>query len=276
MILGTVKPAIFSILLTGAFMCTAEPIQANETTLQRIQREGVLHAATEPAFEPFEFMQNDKIVGYGADILHEVTARLGVKLDQQGMPFNAILPGLLAHKVDLAATTLAETPERAQKVAFTDPIGNLKSMLVASSDNDTINSKFDLVGKVVGTQQNSVVEPEFQTWEAQLKQQGGQGFKATHAYQSYPEIQLALSSKQIDVTAMPLPMAMVWMKQHPGAFKIVDELDFKAQNKNCAWAVRKEDQDLKTAIDGILAALEKDGTLEKLQEKWFGKPLRSL
>lgn len=276
MVLGTVKPAIFSFLLTGAFMLISEPTQASETTLQRIQREGVLHAATEPAFEPFEFMQNGQIVGYGTDILHEVAQRLGVRLDQQGMAFDAILPSLMAHKVDLAATTLAETPQRMQKFAFTTPIGNLKSVLVAAQDNDTIHGTADLVGKVVGIQQNSVVEPEFQALDAQLKQQGGQGFKATQAYQSYPEIQLALSNHQIDVTAMPLPMAMTWTKQRPDAFRIVGELGQHDVNKACAWALRKDDPELKNAIDGILAALTKDGTLAQLQQKWFGKSLQSL
>lgn len=42
-------------------------------------------------------------------------------------------------------------------------------------------------------------------------------------------------------------------------------------NDNSVWAVRLDNQALLSEINGQLAALEKDGTLKALQEKWFGK-----
>ena len=103
------KGVLLSTLLLGTVINTAF---AGDTTLQRIRHDGVLHAATEPAFEPFEFLQDGQVVGYGNDILHEVARRMGVRLDQQSMSFDAILPGLLAGKFDLAATSLIPSTER--------------------------------------------------------------------------------------------------------------------------------------------------------------------
>ena len=36
-------------------------------------------------------------------------------------------------------------------------------------------------------------------------------------------------------------------------------------------AFRKEDEDLRGAVNEIIAAMKADGTLAALQEKWFGQ-----
>lgn len=246
-------------------------VSAEENSLQRIQREGVLHAATEPAFEPFEFMKDGKIVGYGTDIAYEIAKRMGVRLDLQGMSFSAVLPSLITHKVDLAATTIADTPERKKKVAFTRLITNLKTVIVTSLDNN-IESSTDFAGKNIGIQQGSIIEPEIKRWDEQLTKNTGTGIGKIIAYQAYPEILLALLNKQVDATAMPLPMAVSWLKKYPNQFKIIG--DWESEDENCAWAVRKEDTALKQAINEVLIALQQDGTLETLQVKWFGKSFR--
>ena len=269
------KRSIFSIMLmAGAIMTHTGPAQASETTLQRIEREGVLHAATEPEFEPFEFLQDGKIVGYGTDILHEVAQRMGVKLDQQGMPFNAILPSLIAHKVDLAATTLAATPERRAKVDFTAPIGELPLVIVTRADNQDIHTRDDFKGHTVGVQQSSSVDSEFKKWDEALKQQGI-GMRAINRYQSFPETMLALQNKQIEATALPLPMAANWIKKTPDTFKIVGWWNYVGDTDSTAisWAVRKGDSELKAKIDHLLIDMANDGTLDALQIKWFGKSL---
>lgn len=249
-----------------------------ETTLARIQREGVLHAATEPAFEPFEFMQDGQVVGYGTDILHEVASRLHVRLDQMSMPLSAVLPGLLAHKADLAATTLVTTPERAKKVAFTHPIADVKKVIFVRQDEARIATTSDLSGKTMGVQQSSSMVSEYQVMDAALSAESGKGFARTLQYQSYPEMKLALSIRQIDATVLPLPMAAHWMKRSPGQFKIAGEwsTDKEAGHYHYAWAVRKSDITLRKEIDRIIESMEQDGLLDELQVKWFGKRLRDL
>lgn len=273
------KQSMFTlVLMAGIVLCPIGHVHADENTLQRIQREGVLHAATEPAFEPFEFMQGDQIVGYGTDILHEVAKQLNVKLDQQGMSLNAILPSLLAHKVDLAATTLAATPERERKVAFTYPIAERTLVIVTRSDNTDIHNKTDFSGKIVGLQQGSALVSEFETLNNYLRLEKHQGFSKVIGYQTFNEIFLALKSKQIEATAVSLPLVAHCMKRYPGEFKIVGawDIEYNKEKYNYYWAVRKEDKELKAFVDNVIETLEKNGTLNTLQKKWFGQPLNEL
>ena len=93
-----------------------------ETTLEKIKRTGKVTVGTEAAFPPFEFVEDGKIVGYGKDILDYIIADLGVELVQLDLPWQGILPGVLAGKFDFVATTVSVRPKRAKTYAFTVPI----------------------------------------------------------------------------------------------------------------------------------------------------------
>lgn len=211
---------LMALLANVAFALPGYANPAIDSSLQRIQHEGVLHAATEPAFEPCEFMQDGKIVGYGTDILHEVAKRMGVRLDQQSMVFNAVLPSLLSHKVDLVATTLVATPERAKKIAFTIPIGEAQEVILTNVDTTNIHDLNDFEGKTVGAQQNAYMVTEYEQLSQNFKAKGGKGITHISEYQSFPEIAIALANKQVDATVLPLPMAAIYMKKNPGKLKI--------------------------------------------------------
>lgn len=261
----------------GLITVSATCAQASETTLQRIQREGVLHVATEPAFEPYEFMQDGQIVGYGTDILHEVALRLGVTLDQLDLPFNAILPGLMAHKFDLAATTLIATPERAKKVAFTAPISEGQEVILVRADVDGIHDKYGFIGKSVGAQQNAYMAAEYKKLNEAFKAEHKGTIKTTAEFQSFPEMKLALINHQIDAVVLPLPMAATWIKSSPGKMKISGLWTPETTtNNDSVWAVRLEDNTLRTFINDTLADMQKSGELAKLQVKWFGNSLDAL
>ena len=56
------------------------------------------------------------------DILDTIVADLGVELNQLDLPWQGILPGVLAGKFDFVATNVTIKPDRAKKYAFTVPI----------------------------------------------------------------------------------------------------------------------------------------------------------
>lgn len=266
-----------SLALLAGMAMTLPGYATTDDSLQRIRQEGVLHAATEPAFEPYEFMQGGKIVGYGTDILHEVAKRMGVRLDQQGMAFSAVIPSLLTHKVDLIATTMVATPERAKKMAFTKPIGEAQEVILTNVDTTNIHDMNDFEGKVMGAQQSAYMVTEYEQLNQNFKAKGGKGIARIAEYQAFPELAIALATKQIDATVLPLPMAAIYMKKHPGKLKIAGLwTPQKNKTNDSVWAVRLEDQALKGFIDDTLNAMTADGTLSQLQIKWFGNTLDAM
>ena len=112
-----------ALLIVTALASNAVAIAASaETTFEKIKQTGQVTVGTEAAFPPFEFVEDGKIVGYGKDILDIIIADLGVELNQLDLPWQGILPGVLAGKFDFVATSVTIKPDRAKQYAFTVPI----------------------------------------------------------------------------------------------------------------------------------------------------------
>jgi polar amino acid transport system substrate-binding protein len=83
---------------------------------------GVLKLGTAAVTEPFSFMDgSQKIVGLDIEIAALVAQKLDMKLEIVNMDFGAMIPALLAGKVDMIGACITITEERAKKVLFSEP-----------------------------------------------------------------------------------------------------------------------------------------------------------
>ena len=238
-----------------------------ETTLEKIKRTGKTTVGTEAAFPPFEFIKDGKIVGYGKDILDYIIADLGVELNQLDLPWQGILPGVLAGKFDFVATSVSIRPERVVKYAYTVPIAEGTTWTMKRAGDDSMKSIDDLAGKVVGTQLASAGEATGKEFEAKLKEKGLGGYKELKLYTAYPETYLALANGEIDVVVQTLPNLAVVVKEHPGVFELLDAMTDKSY---MCWVTRPEDTDLRDYISSQIIEMRDNGKLHELQDKWFG------
>lgn len=250
-----------------AALAMTVPADAGET-LKKIGATKKVTVGTEAAFPPFEFVKDGKIVGYGKDILDHAVAGLGAELNQLDVPFQGILPGLLAGKFDFIATTLVISPERAGKFAFTMPIAEGGSSLMKRRGDARINTLDDLNGKIVATQLGTGTEKHMREHNEALKKQGKSGYKEFKLFTAMPEAILALANGQVDAVGSLLPNLAVVVKERPGAFEIVGPM--QADKTWLAWAARPEDTDLRDYINGKIKELRDSGKLYDLQLKWFG------
>lgn len=240
-----------------------------ETTFEKIRRTGKVSVGTEAAYPPFEFIKDGKIVGYGSDILSEVVKALGVKLEQFDLPFQGILPGLLADKFDFVATTLAINEERAKRYAFTMPIAD-GSPYAAKRKGDAMKDAFALNGKVVATQLASATEPVAHAFDKKLKAAGGKGFAELKLFPAFTESYLALASGEVDAVIQPLSSLAVLVKERSDKFELLGPVDAGSGFTYLAWVTRPKDQDLRKFLNSVIKAMRDDGRLGALQEKWFG------
>ena len=238
-----------------------------ETTLEKIKRTGKTTVGTEAAFPPFEFIKDGKIVGYGKDILDYIIADLGVELNQLDLPWQGILPGVLAGKFDFVATSVSIRPERVVKYAYTVPIAEGTTWTMKRAGDDSMKSIDDLAGKVVGTQLASAGEATGKEFDAKLKEKGLGGYKELKLYTAYPETYLALANGEIDVVVQTLPNLAVVVKEHPGVFELLDAMTDKSY---MCWVTRPEDTDLRDYISSQIIEMRDNGKLHELQDKWFG------
>lgn len=91
---------------------------------------GTLVMATNAAFEPYEFYENQKIVGIDADIAQAVCDLLGMELKIEDMEFDSIINAVTSGKADIGVAGMTVTEDRLLSVDFSDPYTTATQVIV--------------------------------------------------------------------------------------------------------------------------------------------------
>lgn len=81
---------------------------------------GELHMATNPHFEPYEYVVSDKVVGIDAMLAQAICDKLGYKLVIDSMDFDTIITAVQTKKADFGMAGMTVTKERLKEINFTD------------------------------------------------------------------------------------------------------------------------------------------------------------
>ena len=240
---------------------TANAVAASaETTLEKIRQTGQVTVGTEAAFPPFEFVEDGKIVGYGKDILDIVIADLGVELNQLDLPWQGILPGVLAGKFDFVATSVTIKPDRAMQYAFTVPIAEGTTWVMKRKGDTSITAVDDMAGKVVGTQLASGNESASRAFQDDMIARGLDGFGELKLFTSYPEVTLALANGTLDAAVQNLPNLAVIIKNQPDMFELVGPI---TDISYFGWVTRPEDTDLRDYLSEQILKMRDSGKIDE-------------
>jgi len=258
------------LVAAAALACISGTALAEGGSLADIKARGQLTVGTEAAYEPYEFVENGVVVGYGRDVLEHMARKLGVKLVQLNLPFQGLLPGLMSRRFDFVATSVGITEERAKRFAFSRPIGIVRSMLVVSTANKALNRPEDLASKIVGTQMGSQAQPVAQEFDRQLKEKYGKGFAELKLFQAYPDVSVALGNGTLDVGVLPSNVLAVQMRRQPNSFRMIGEI---GSPRLLAWVANPKDEEIRSFINATLEEMRASGKLAELQKKWFGETM---
>lgn len=246
---------------------------ARADTLHEVKKRGTLVIGMEAAYVPYEFFKDGKIIGYDPDIIDVFSPKLGVKPQLVDTAWNGIIPALYAKKFDIIVSAMTITKERAEKVLFSMPYADASNVILLRADESRIKTADDLSGKIVGVQIGSAAAGIIQTFQAKLKASGKPGYADVKQYEHYPEAYQDLLNKRVDAVVNSKSTMLVVMKDAPGKFKMIGGVsDITAY---FGMAFRKEDVAFQSFVNGQLAEMKKDGSLAKLQEKWFGSTMET-
>jgi polar amino acid transport system substrate-binding protein len=242
--------ATLSALLLG--MATASA----ETTLEKIKRTGVMTSANTFSYPPFGFIEDGKQVGFDVDLGNEIARRMGVKLTFEAIDFRGIIAALTSGRVDLLITGMVYTPDRAQRIDFSEPY--FDGGVAAAFRPDRPSSKpDDIIGKRVGVEIGSAGDKYVR-----------EKYESRVEIKTYDTVFLALKDLEngrLDVFVGSVAPMRYIMRNMP-TLKASETWDSRIQAAN----TRKEDKDLLEEINTHLLAMKKDGTYNNLVSKWFG------
>lgn len=241
---------------------------AQAVTLAQIKSAGELKIGCEAAYVPFTYRDAGKIVGYDVELADIFCKTLGVKPNFIDTAWAGVIPSLYAKKFDIIMSSMSYTKERLERVAFTIPYAEAsQAMLIRAGDAGVIKGVTDLNGRVLAVKLGSPGQVLQEKMLASLKSAGGAGFRELRVFDDHPSAYVALAQNRVDVVLNTIPTLAMVLKDAPGKYAIVKGI---GADNWAGIAARKEDPEIVSFLNGEIARLKADGTIYKLQEKWFG------
>ena len=90
------------------------------TSPEGIEYDGKLIMATNAQFPPYEYYENETIVGLDVDFARAICDKLGKELEISDMEFDSIITAIQTGKADFGAAGMTVTEDRLENVDFTD------------------------------------------------------------------------------------------------------------------------------------------------------------
>ncbi len=250
----------------------ALPAAARAASLADIKKRGVLNAATEDDYQPFEFFKDNVLTGYDMELLALIAPKLPFKVNDQVVPWTGILPGVSTDKYDMAITAILVTKERMAALDFCSPVAQSVNYYLKRAGDTKINSIKDLSGLKLGVEAGSAMLSQLPQLDAMLKKTGG-SLGAVQQYQGYPEAYQDLAIGRIDYVVNTQLSLFSVQTARPGVFAVGQAVSAPSY---IAWATQKGNTDLVNLFNKLLLATRQDGTMYKLQQKWFSTTFKSM
>ncbi len=225
--------------------------------------------ATEATYPPFESIAADgKMQGFDIDVLNAICQHLQAQCEFVNQPWDSLIPSLKMGKFDGIFGALNITPERLKQIDFSAPYYYPQAAFVTTKDGaDMLDAKM-VKQKTIGVQGGT-------TYAAYL----AKNYAANNQIKSYNSIQealLDLKSGRINAVFGESPVMQYWLENNNADNHYVLQ-SISSQDKDyfgggVAIGIAKNNSELVTAINQAIEAMQKDGSLEKIQDKYFKKP----
>jgi ABC-type amino acid transport substrate-binding protein len=223
--------------------------------------ENILIVGTSLDYNPYEFIdqQTGQAAGLDIDIVTELADRVHKKLVIIDMPFTQLILSLLTGEIDMIAAGISPTERRAKLVLFSDAyLQGLPFVVVTKTSQLQPENMQDLQAKVVAVCTGYITD--------------------LYMSKDHPTIELvkldspancflALQTGTVDAFVTSPNSATEFLKNvaNPKSFSV---MPIPHTGEICAFAVAKNDRKLLQQINQVLEAMNLDGALEKIKQKW--------
>jgi len=235
-------------------------------------RNGVLIFGTAAVTEPMSYVDSNRnIIGFDIEFATSIAKKLDKQLKIIDMDFGAMLPALIAGKVDMIGAGLSITSERAKKVLFSQSyypsgiavLAKDASMDLKPAKNQVLSSIDALKDKRIGVLLGSIHDAyAAKTYpEAPILQ-----------FQNVSDMLFALNSGKIDVAFYD----HISLK---GVFSKNQELAILAANifsVPIAAGFNKDNLQLREKFNAFLKDIKSSGIYEDMIDRWMNKGIMEM
>ncbi len=203
---------------------------------------------TEAGFAPYEYYDNNEIVGVDIDIAKEIAKELNKTLVVKDVAFDSIINEVKSGKADFGAAGISYNEERAKQVDFSINYTVSKQVVIVKKDSSIKDVK-DISNQKIAVQLGSVAD--------------------TLLTKDFPKVTLIrekkylaaiqdLKDSKVDAVVMDELPAKEMIKNNNS----LNILDGSLAEDSYGMVVKKGNKELLDTINGVLERLVKDGKID--------------
>ncbi|UUY09201.1 ABC transporter substrate-binding protein [Pseudomonas sp. J452] len=227
---------------------------------------GSFQVCSDPTYPPMEFFEQagaKEPSGFDTDLIRALAKHWGVQPRFIVTEFTGLLPGLDAKRCDVVISGALITPERTKKLNAVGYLATATVVFGSGKSELKLNTLDDLSGKVVAVQSGTQYVAIMEKLNADLTAAG----KTPATLQTYPKgsdvAQQVLVGRAAAGLSQDTELAYREL-QTPGQFKTL----YSFPEKDIFGAYFRPDVADKAAVQAAVEALNADGTLKAIAEKW--------
>jgi ABC-type amino acid transport substrate-binding protein len=218
---------------------------------------------------PYTFLEGGQAAGFDPELVRALTATIDRKPTFKDTRFEQLIPGLTGGRIDLIASALYITAERAKVVEYI-PYFTTGDSLIVPSDDDPVTSAAELCGKSAAVIKGAAVAEKLRGEATTDCRDAGKVRVDVREFASDPEAAQAVLAGQVDIYVTDAAVGKVAVQKSGGRLKVTSkELLYPIP---VGLAVRKNDKELAGQVRKGLAAVQKSGAYAKLLAQYDLQP----
>ncbi len=225
-----------------------------------------IRAVTENAYTPLNFVdpKTGKAMGWEYDAVNEIGKRLNAKIAWNICSWDTMIQAIRDAQYDVGMDGISITDERKKQVAFSDPyMVSQQFMLVRKGENRFKNAaEFGpdpklLIGSQAGTTNFYVAVYNVLD--------GKEDNPRIKLFETFGAAVQALIAGDVDCVLMDAASSRGYVGANPDKLKVIGD----PLGTDYFGFIFKLGSDLVAPFNAAIAAMKTDGTLDRLNTKWF-------
>jgi polar amino acid transport system substrate-binding protein len=222
--------------------------------------------ATEGAFPPFNYLdERGEPHGFEIDLAKAMCEAMAARCTLVLHEWEGIMKGLLAKEYDAIMASLAITPKRRERIAFSKRYYFIPPAFIGAKESDLRAVTPDaLTARVIGTTEGSqhaaYLQAHYKKADIRL-------------YGKLDDANLDLMAGRLElVLGDKLALSRFVNSREGSCCRFIGDapVDVAFYGEGVAVGLRKEDRDLKAMFDRAIDRIMADGTYDRIQAKYFG------
>jgi polar amino acid transport system substrate-binding protein len=223
-------------------------------------------AVTENAYTPLNFADPNtgQGIGWEYDAFNEIARRLNAKVEWKLSSWDTMIQAVREGQFDVGMDGITINDERKGQVDFSEPYMVSEQFMLVRGDETRFSDAKSFAANqelLVGAQAGTT---NFYTAVYNVLD-GNEQNPRIKLFDTFGASVQALKSGDVDLVLMDKTSAAGYMGASPNAFKIVGE----PLGREEFGFIFKPGSDLVEQVNAALRSMTEDGTLDRLNQKWF-------